>query len=182
MAIWPFNRNKQASSGSELPQEVQEYYQAEKRERVGIAGLLAFGTLVLTVVLAIGLFFGGRWLYRTVIDDGGDGNGQVAQQDQDSSAGQGDQNGQTGTGSQGNEQPPAPAEPAPAPASPDQSDDQAPATPAPTTPAPATPPTTVPSTAGDDLPNTGPAENVLVVLAVTAVSSLGFYRLKRPRV
>jgi len=66
MAIWPFNRKKEQSS--DLPQEVQEYYQAEKRERVGVAGLLALGTLVVTIGLAIGLFFGGRWAYRSLFN------------------------------------------------------------------------------------------------------------------
>lgn len=65
--FWPFNRNK--NEDSTLPEEVQDYYQAEKRERAGVAGLLAVGTLLATVVLALGLFFGGRWLYRTVFDN-----------------------------------------------------------------------------------------------------------------
>lgn len=66
--FWPFNRNR--NQDSTLPEEVKDYYQAEKRERAGVAGLLAVGTLIVTVVLAIGLFFGGRWLYRTVFDNG----------------------------------------------------------------------------------------------------------------
>lgn len=59
-----FNRRNQDDPN--VPQEVQSYYQAEKRERTGIAWMLALGTLVATVILAIGLYFGGRWLYRTV--------------------------------------------------------------------------------------------------------------------
>ncbi|GAC1387937.1 MAG: hypothetical protein NVS1B7_1990 [Candidatus Saccharimonadales bacterium] len=47
-----------------LPKEVQNYYQAEKRERIGVASLLAIGTLIITVVLAFGIFFGGRWAWR----------------------------------------------------------------------------------------------------------------------
>jgi len=66
MAIWPFNRKKTEST--DLPQEVQDYYQSEKRQRAGVAGLLAVGTLIVTVLLALGLFFGGRWAYRTVFD------------------------------------------------------------------------------------------------------------------
>lgn len=66
MAIWPFNRKK--NDNQDLPPEVQDYYQAERREKVGVAGLLALGTLLVTILVAIGLFFGGRWVYRTVFD------------------------------------------------------------------------------------------------------------------
>ena len=62
MAI--FNRNSKNQSG--VSKELEEYYQNERRERFGVAWLLAFGTLVTTLLLASALFFGGRWLYRTV--------------------------------------------------------------------------------------------------------------------
>lgn len=74
-----FNRrNKNVDS---VPQEVQDYYQAEKRDRTGIAWLLALGTLVATVLLAVALFFGGRWIYRAVFKD--DQNPQTSQQQQE---------------------------------------------------------------------------------------------------
>jgi len=61
--MWPFNRKK--NEGTEaVPAEVQEYYQAEKRERMGLAWALAFITLAVAVGVALGLFFGGRALYR----------------------------------------------------------------------------------------------------------------------
>ncbi len=63
MNIWPFNRKKNQDQ-SVLPQEVQQYYQATKKERRGTAWLLALGTLVVTFVLAAILFFAGRWLYQ----------------------------------------------------------------------------------------------------------------------
>jgi len=64
MAI--FNRrNNQAN----VPAEIQEYYQAERRERAGVAWLLAIGTLVVTILLAVGIFFGGRWVYRSITDN-----------------------------------------------------------------------------------------------------------------
>lgn len=62
---WPFKRRRQQDS---LPPEVQEYYQTEKRERSGLAWLLALGTLLATLAIAMGLFWGGRWLYRTLTD------------------------------------------------------------------------------------------------------------------
>lgn len=58
---WPFKRNK-----TNLPVEVQEYYQSEKRQRVGIAWVLAAGTLIVTVMIAVAVFFGGRWVYRKI--------------------------------------------------------------------------------------------------------------------
>lgn len=62
---WPFKRKKDAAI---VPQEIQEYYNTEKRERTSVAWLLALGTLLVTIALAIILFFAGRWLYRTVAD------------------------------------------------------------------------------------------------------------------
>lgn len=64
--VWPFNRNR--TDKNSVPKEVQDYYQAERRERVGIAWVLALVTLVVTVLLALGLFFGGRWAYRQIFD------------------------------------------------------------------------------------------------------------------
>ncbi len=61
--------NRQGKNLDNVPQEVQEYYQAEKRERTGIAWLLALGTLIATVLLAVALFFGGRWIYRTIFNN-----------------------------------------------------------------------------------------------------------------
>lgn len=59
-----FNRRKDAQVEVQVPAEIQDYYQAERRERTGIAWLLALGTLVVTLLLAVGLFFGSRWVYR----------------------------------------------------------------------------------------------------------------------
>jgi cytoskeletal protein RodZ len=49
-----------------LPKEVQAYYEAEQRDRRGVAGMLAVGTLIVTILIAAGLFFGGRWAYRSI--------------------------------------------------------------------------------------------------------------------
>lgn len=66
MAIWPFNRKKSINKSSKIPEEVQQYYQAEHRERMGLAWLIAFLTLVVTVLIVLGLFLGSRWLYRKI--------------------------------------------------------------------------------------------------------------------
>lgn len=61
----PFRKPKPATSPT-MPPEVQQYYQAERRERTGIAWLLAIATLLITVAIILGLFFGGRWVYRKI--------------------------------------------------------------------------------------------------------------------
>lgn len=58
-----FNRKKAAND------DINDYYASERRQRVGMAWLLGLATLVLTVLLALGLFYGGRWVYRTVFND-----------------------------------------------------------------------------------------------------------------
>lgn len=61
--------NRKAKNHSGVSKELEEFYQNERRERFGVAWLLAFGTLVTTLLLASALFFGGRWLYRVVTND-----------------------------------------------------------------------------------------------------------------
>lgn len=57
------------SAQDSLPREVKDYYDTSRRERVGVAWVLALLTLVVTVLLSLGLFFGGRWAYRAIFDD-----------------------------------------------------------------------------------------------------------------
>lgn len=75
---------------TDVPQEIQEYYQTEKRERAGVAWLLAFGTLIVTIVLAAGIFFAGRWAYREIAgtDDNGAETTEVAQDEDQGQEGQ----------------------------------------------------------------------------------------------
>jgi hypothetical protein len=56
-----FNRNKDTTTTTD-----QAYY---PQRRVGMAWLLGIATLVLTILLALGFFYGGRWVYRTVFDN-----------------------------------------------------------------------------------------------------------------
>ena len=63
--MWPFKRRKKSSTNS-IPTEVKDYYDSEHRERVGLAWLIAFMSLVLTVAVIVGMFFGGRWAYRKI--------------------------------------------------------------------------------------------------------------------
>ncbi len=48
-------RNK--TTAPDMPPEVDDYYQAEKRDRKGAAWLLGLGALLVTVALVLGLFF-----------------------------------------------------------------------------------------------------------------------------
>lgn len=65
MAFW----NRKKNPNTDVPVEIQEYYQTEKRERAGIAWLLALGTLIVTIALAVAIFFAGRWVYRQIAGD-----------------------------------------------------------------------------------------------------------------
>jgi cytoskeletal protein RodZ len=145
--MWPFNRRKKNNSTNTVPPEVQEYYQTERRKRVGVAWLLAIGTLLITMALALALFFGGRWIYRTVRkhDKKNTGTSQTAQQSPQSNP--------TNTNTSSN-----------------SSSTTAPSSSAPTpTPAAATPsaptPASTPQNSGQ-LTNTGPGDTVAIFFAV----------------
>lgn len=60
-----FNRKK-TQPGVHLPPEVQAYSQAERRERMGMAWLVGIVSLLVSLLVVAGLFFGGRWVYRKV--------------------------------------------------------------------------------------------------------------------
>lgn len=83
MVRWPWSRQPKDKSQlpGKVPEEVEDYYQSEKRERKGVAWLLALGTLLVTVLLAAVIFFGGRWVYRTVFDN--DDSQQIATEQSD---------------------------------------------------------------------------------------------------
>lgn len=66
MAIFDrFKRKKRVV----LPEEVNEYYQSQRRERVSVAIILGVVALVVTLLVAAGLFFGGRYVYRKIADN-----------------------------------------------------------------------------------------------------------------
>lgn len=67
-----FDRFKRKKTASVLPQEVDDYYRAEKRGRRGAAFFLGLMTLVLTILFVLGVFFIGRYFYNKVRDNSGD--------------------------------------------------------------------------------------------------------------
>jgi len=50
--------------------ELEEYYANQNNNRNGKAWFMALLSLIITLAVLAGLFFGGRWLYRLVTDDG----------------------------------------------------------------------------------------------------------------
>lgn len=57
-----FRRNKVDETG--MPVEVDQYYQAENTGRGPLTWLLALVTVLITVLVVLALFYGGRWAYR----------------------------------------------------------------------------------------------------------------------
>jgi cytoskeletal protein RodZ len=61
-----FKRQQKNVSNSVIPQEIQDYSQSEHREKMGIAVLVGFISLLLTLIVLFGMFVGGRWMYRKI--------------------------------------------------------------------------------------------------------------------
>lgn len=149
-----FRRNKTDQTG--MPPEVQDYYQAENRQRAGVAWILAFGTLLVTVLIVLGLFFGGRWAFRKIKNNDKPTPALVENETSNSDSS------------------------ATAPATPNSSSTSSTSgsNATPTTNAPANPPTSgtaitptpaqTPSTAA--LPNTGPGDTLAVFVAVSVLA------------
>lgn len=57
-----FRRKK---TDSVLP-EVDKYYEGERRDRAGLAWLMALISVIIVALIIIALFLAGRWLYRQV--------------------------------------------------------------------------------------------------------------------
>lgn len=61
-----FGRKKQDSV---LPDEVNQYYRSQKREKTGVVLVLGILALVATLLVGLAVFFGGRYLYNKVKGD-----------------------------------------------------------------------------------------------------------------
>jgi cytoskeletal protein RodZ len=59
-------RRKKTVNTDNTPDDVQNVYATEKRERSGVAWMLGLLTLVLTVLFTFIIFFGGRWVWQTL--------------------------------------------------------------------------------------------------------------------
>lgn len=168
MAIWPFNRKQEEST---LPEEVQEYYASTSRQRVGIAWLLALATLVVTVLLTLGIFYGGKWVFNhfrgngeqaTPVEVTQSPQNQAPQENQPANNQDADQNAGTQTTPQTSQ--------APAQLPADQNEPTA--APSPSITQPVT---------GKDVPNTGPGDVVAIFVVASVAGTLLHNRLLAKR-
>jgi len=67
-----------------VTKEVEQYIKAEKRERAGLAWLLALVSLAVVSLLILGLFFGGRWAYNRFNEDDSNDTAQTETQNEGS--------------------------------------------------------------------------------------------------
>jgi cytoskeletal protein RodZ len=158
-----FNRKKQNSAV--LP-EIEKYYDAEKRDRAGLAWLLAIVSIVCVVAVLIGLFFGGRWIYRKAAHS--DTKTGVSTSNPVSTTGDiGKADNKATSGSSANPSTNIPTTPTPAPAPPVA----VPQTPPSSTPKSTTPaPTPIVTPRSGKLANTGPSNTVMIFI----VASIAF--------
>jgi hypothetical protein len=177
-----FNRDKEQPQKVEVPAEIQDYYQSERRERTGIAWLLALATLVITVIAVLGLFTGGRWVYRKYVQK--DKPQTVVQESNDEADEKKDGEGSSESENLPVDQPEGSTSTPPA---------ETPSTPTPPTSPPATTPSILPSSnnpapnnstatggaspqaSSTTVPRTGPANIVGVFIGITVVASLFHY-------
>ncbi len=168
-----FNRNK--TKPVVLP-ELEKYYDAERRERSGLAWILALVSIAGVALVLIGMFFGGRWLYRNLTVDKAN-KPAIVQKDTNSDS---NDKAKTNTEPKSNTQINTPATPAPVAVKPST---PAPATPAPSKPTPSSPsptvtkPVTTPtattvSPTTTKLSNTGPTSTVVYFVLTTITGTL----------
>ncbi len=62
MAIFKRRKNQTVA-------ELEEYYASKKPRTGGMAWIMAIVSLLLTILVVSALFFGGRWVYRSLTDD-----------------------------------------------------------------------------------------------------------------
>ncbi len=167
MIQMPFRRSK--NSQQNVPPEVAEYYQAEKKQRLGMAWLLSAATFVVTVLVVLGLFFGGRWIYRQVKHDNNTGTSisqeepksdqtNESQKAADTNASQNQSTTQNNpSGSVGQSTAPAPASNTPAPSA---------------TPNPSNAAASSQSTAATTVPNTGAGDLLALFMGVVVVAAI----------
>lgn len=135
-----FRRNRQQSV---LPDEVQQYYQADQGRKRGVAVGLALAAVLVTLAVAAALFFGGRFIYNAITDDEDQKQTESSQNDGDrqNEFGTSENQENNGAANENEEQTPA------------GEDEDTAEEPAPQ-PAPQPAPTT-PNLGDDDLPHTG---------------------------
>ena len=135
---------------SVLP-EVDQYYEGERKDRAGLAWLLALVSVAVVALVLIGAFLGGRWIYRQAT--GNDDKGTVAV------VNEGDLPSFDGSTEDQPATTPAPAE---------EGRVDAPAQ----TTTPSTPASATPTTPASDLPNTGSADTLAIFAVVSLLAGI----------
>ena len=175
-----FKRDPKDSSV--LP-EIEKYYDAEKRERAGLAWLLAIASVAFVAALLIGVFFGGRWIYRKVTDTNTKSPVAVKPASDAAKTDTTTESSTTNSGSNANPSTNTPSASTPTPSTSTPTSTAQPSTattPNSTVPTP-TPTTTVTGAqSSTKLSNTGP-ESVIPVFIVTSVAGTILYRYKLKR-
>lgn len=152
---------RRKTTDSVLP-EVDKYYEGERRDRAGLAWLLALVSVAVVALVLIGTFLAGRWAYRQITAnddqvavtetteevpsfDGGQEAAPAENEDEESSAGDEQTDGTVNAPAQTN----------------------TPSTPVASSDAP--------------LPSTGPADTAVIFLTVSAVAGGVHYLVSRKR-
>ncbi|MBP6962755.1 hypothetical protein KBB49_04425 [Candidatus Saccharibacteria bacterium] len=162
MAIFKRRKNQTVA-------ELEEYY-ASKQTRTSIAWVMAVVSLLITILVVSALFFGGRWIYRSLTDD----NLEVTvttvdvSGDQESSDMNIDESAENGS------------EPEPTVNFPSVVSDEAASTTTPSSSNPSTTTPTAPTTGGGNIPNTGAGE-VLIIAPIIAMIFGYLVSIKRLR-
>jgi cytoskeletal protein RodZ len=167
-----FNRKPKSDSVG-MPPELQNYYQAENREKTWMAWVLGIATLVITILLALALFFGGRWVYRKVRgnetpqvtttqtqEEAQEASEDTSSSDDEESSSETEENtvatgsSSTPTSTPSTQTPPAQSTPTPT-------------------------PTTTAQTGTNGLPSTGPADTLAIFVAVTVLAYVAHRQLAK---
>jgi len=97
----PFRGKKTNAGADKTPTEIKQYYTEEARDRRGATWLTGAAVFIVTVLVVLGLFYGGRALYRAITND--EPAAPTTEQAADQS-GQNQNNGQDGQGGNSGDQ------------------------------------------------------------------------------
>lgn len=147
---------RQKKDVSVLPEEVQDYYRAERRDRTGKAWLLAIATLIVTFLIAAGLFFGGRWIFRTIFGNDDNKGSSQSETQQEASSEESEQSDDTDQSTDNNSTNTDSSSTNNISDQPTSSSNQPSTSPSTTS----TPPAQTPSTGPSELVNTGPGDEL----------------------
>ena len=67
--MWQLFRKKKIEKTQlpgKMPQEVEEYYKERRKAQSVVPFLLMLATLIVTLALSFGIFYGGKWAYKKI--------------------------------------------------------------------------------------------------------------------